>query len=88
MSTEGYQQAIENVAFEIDLLSEEAEQFEGGDPLAGAVLIMSGANPEFRERTRKIDHIITVICSTYHRTEAQVDEDIDAAIKQRVREYS
>ncbi len=86
---EGYQQALANYAFEVDRLTADAAEVAGtDDPIAVAVILMSGTDPLLRERAQELDHIITVICSTYHRTEAQVDADIDAAIKQRVQKYS
>jgi len=83
MSGEAYNQAIANVAYELNRMTEEVEQSEG-DPFAAAVVFMSGANPEIAERAKKIDYIITVIADTYHRTEEQIDRDIQAAIQQRV----
>lgn len=87
MSAEGYQQAIDNLAYEFDRITTDLEAIEG-DPFAAAAILMSGSNPEMVERTRKLDHIVTVIASTYHRTEEQIDRDIEAAIKQRVQAYS
>ena len=84
MSAEGYQQAIENVAYEIDLLTETLLQAEGDDPFAAAAVLMSRDEPEMDEKIRKLDHIITVIGQTYHRTEEQVDRDINLAIMKRV----
>lgn len=86
MSALGYQQAIENVAYEIDRLSEEL--FQSGEPITSSMFNLMQEGQDAHERAKKLDIIITMIAETYHRTEDDVDRDINIAIQQRVLKYS
>lgn len=84
----GYLQAINNIAFELDRFSEEIDNSE--EDLACKIMtLMAPANEDSATRNKiiQLDHIISIIGSTYHRTVEEVEKDIDVAVQKIVMKH-
>ena len=82
---DGYQQAIDNIAYEIDRMSEVIHSSSSN--LGEAVVSMttrSGSYDLIAEDIPKLDHIFEVVAKTYHKTEAEIDRDVTAALARRI----
>jgi len=77
MST-GYEQALSNVIYSINHMATQLDNSEGdlANKILG-ILTKDSRYAEITESARKLDQIISVIATTYNKTEDEVDADID-----------
>ncbi len=77
----GYWQAIENVAYEIDLIVGQVDAAPGDDSAKIVSFIArQDAYQLVSEQMRILDDIIDIIGETYHQTNGQMSKDIDIVL--------
>lgn len=84
MNKEGYQQAIENYAYQIEQLAHQLEAAPGelGEKLADFL----GRGPLFEtmaDQIETLDNIVVVIADTYGYSEDQVEKDTQQILEER-----
>ena len=81
MNDEGYQQAIQNTAYQIDRLSARVDNM--GGTLENKVMSLCTKGDAYQlieEEALKLDAIVEVIVTTYRKTSKEVDADISTAL--------
>ena len=85
MTDKGYQQAIDNWIYQIQLFTEEIDAMPGDDPLEKVASMMGGEiQAKMGDKFKKLDAIMLVIASEYGVTIEQVERDIDRTFKKKM----
>lgn len=86
MNDRGYKQAIENVAYEIELITDDICDARGGNAEKVVSFFAKGdAYMMVKDRMRALDDVIDTICETYHRTDAEFMKDLDLALAENTK---